>query len=197
VKVGPRYRVEFRRKREGRTDYRRRLNLLRSRKPRLVARVSLKHVHVQVVQATPSGDVVLASAHSKQLGKFGWKTPTSNVPASYLVGLLCGYRAIKAGVKETVFDVGMHDVVPQSKVFAVLKGALDAGLSVPHGEKILPQEERIVGEHISKYAEKLKKDDPEGYRARFSRYLAEGVPPEQLPAHFNEVRRAIITQFGG
>ncbi|HDI12553.1 MAG: 50S ribosomal protein L18 [Hadesarchaea archaeon] len=197
TKVGPRYKVEFRRKREGRTDYRRRLNLLRSGKPRLVVRISLKHVAAQVVRATPSGDIVLASAHSKQLGKFGWKAHTSNVPASYLVGLLCGYRALKAGVKESVLDMGMHDVVPQSKVFAVLKGALDAGLSVPHGEGILPQEERIIGGHISQYAERLKKENPDKYRSRFSRYLEGGVPPERIPEHFNEVKQAIITQFGG
>jgi large subunit ribosomal protein L18 len=195
-KIGPRYRVKFRRRREGKTDYGLRLSLLRSGKPRLAARISLNHVVAQVVGATPDGDITLASAHSKQLEKFGWRYGTSNLPAAYLVGLLCGYRALKANVKECVLDIGIHDPTPGSKVFAVLKGALDAGLQIPHDEGILPPEERISGKHISQYAAALKGRDPSAYQARFSGYLARGLPPEQIPEQFNEVKRAIITQFG-
>jgi large subunit ribosomal protein L18 len=89
----------------------------------------------------------------------------------------------------------MHEPVPGSKVFAVLKGALDAGLQIPHGEEVLPPEDRISGKHISQYAAKLKEKDPKAYQARFSGYLARGLPPEQIPEHFNVVRQAIITQF--
>ncbi|MEM3513967.1 MAG: hypothetical protein QW495_01365 [Candidatus Hadarchaeum sp.] len=64
---GPRFKVEFRRKREGRTDYRYRLKLLRSRKLRLVVRVSLRHISAQIMKFSPTGDLVLVSAHSKQL----------------------------------------------------------------------------------------------------------------------------------
>jgi large subunit ribosomal protein L18 len=195
-KIGPRYRIQFRRKREGKTDYRHRLKLLRSGKPRLVTRISLKHVIAQVIRATPTGDMTLASAHSKQLEKFGWKCHTSNIPAAYLVGLLCGYRAVKADVKECILDIGMHEPVARAKVFAVLKGALDAGLHIPHDEGILPDENRINGTHISQYATKLKEKDPKAYQARFSGYLARGLPPEHISEHFNAVKQAIITQFG-
>ncbi|HID60764.1 MAG TPA: 50S ribosomal protein L18 [Hadesarchaea archaeon] len=194
-KMGPRYKVQSRRKREGRTDYRQRLNLLRSGKPRLVTRISLKHVTAQVVQVAPTGDTVLASAHSKQLEKFGWKASGSNVPASYLVGLLCGYRAVKAGAGGCTLDIGTYDVAPQAKVFAVLRGAIDAGLNIPHDGRILPKEDRITGKHISQYADKLKKEDPKAYQAKFSSYLARGIPPEQMSVHFNAVKQAIITQF--
>ena len=195
-KIGPRYRVQFRRKREGRTDYRHRLGLLRSGKPRLVTRVSLKHIAAQVVRVTSSGDLTLASAHSKQLEKLGWKGHTSNIPAAYLVGLLCGQRAVRAGVKECVFDLGMHGPVPHAKVFAVLKGALDAGLQVPHDPGVLPSEERICGKHVSQYATKMKEEDEKKYRTRFSSYLARGLPPEQISEHFNAVKQTIITQSG-
>lgn len=195
-KIGPRYRVQFRRKREGGTDYRHRLKLLRSGKPRLVTRISLKHVIAQVMQATTTGDTTLVSAHSKNLEEFGWKCYTSNIPAAYLVGLLCGYRAVNADVKECILDIGRHEPVPRAKVFAVLKGALDAGLHVPHDEGILPNEDRINGTHISQHAIKLKEKDPKAYNARFSRYLARGLPPEQMSEHFNAVKQAIITQFG-
>jgi large subunit ribosomal protein L18 len=194
---GPTWRVPFRRKREGKTDYRQRLKLLRSGKPRFVVRISLKHVLAQVVRADPKGDLTLASAHSKELSKFGWKGGTSNIPAAYLVGLLCGYRALRAGVRECVLDIGMHTPTAGAKVFAALMGALDAKLQIPHGEEILVKEGRLRGEHIAQYASKLRSEDEGAYRLRFSEYLKHGLEPERLPEHFNEVRQAIITQYGG
>ncbi|MCS7131106.1 MAG: 50S ribosomal protein L18 [Hadesarchaea archaeon] len=194
---GPTWRVPFRRRREGKTDYRQRLKLLRSGKPRFVVRISLNHVVAQVVRADPAGDLTLASAHSKELSKFGWKGNTSNTPAAYLVGLLCGYRALRAGVTECVLDIGMHAPTAGAKVFAALMGALDAKLQIPHSEEILVKEERLRGEHIARYAAKLRSEDEGTYRLRFSEYLKRGLEPERLPEHFNEVKRAIITQYGG
>ncbi len=196
-RIGPRWKVQFKRKREGKTDYRHRLRLLRSGRPRLVTRISLKHVIAQFVRATPSGDIILASAHSKELEKLGWKGYTANTPAAYLAGLLCGYRALKAGMKECTLDLGKHNPVSQAKVFAVLKGALDAGLQIPHGEGVLPSDERIRGEHIAKYSAKLKEKNEKEYRRRFSAYLQRGLAPEQLPQHFNEIRQVIVAQLGG
>ncbi len=197
VEYGPRFRVQFRRKREGKTDYRHRLRLLRSNKLRLVVRVSLKHVSAQIVKFSPTGDITLASAHSKQLEELGWKNGTSNLPSAYLVGLLCGYRAIKAGVKEATFDIGMNHPTKGGKIFAVLKGAVDAGLQIPHSEEILPSDERVSGSSISQHAAKLKEEDEEGYASRFSGYLSRGLSPEQIPEHFNSVKQEIIKQFGG
>jgi len=195
-KIGPRWKVQFRHKREGKTDYRRRLKFLRSGKLRLVTRISLKHIIAQLVRATPSGDLTIASAHSKELEKLGWKGYTANTPAAYLVGLLCGYRALKAGTKECVLDIGMHNPTSQVKVFTVLKGALDAGLQIPHGEGILPSDERIRGEHIAQYAAMLKEKNEKAYSTQFSAYLQRGLPPERLPEHFNEIKQAIVTRFG-
>jgi len=196
-KIGPRYRVQFRRKREDRTDYRQRLRLIRSGKPRFAVRVSLNHVLAQVIRATPSGDLTLASAYSKELEGLGWKGGTSNTPAAYLVGLLCGYRATKAGIRDCVLDIYMRSPTPQAKVFAALKGALDAGLRIPYGEGILPSDERLRGEHIAQYAARLKSNDEDAYQAKFSTYFKRGLLPEQLPEHFNQVRQAIITRQGG
>ena len=195
-KIGPRWRVRFKRKRAGKTDYRQRLKLIRSGKQRLVVRPSLKHISAQIVRATTSGDVTLASAHSKELGKLGWKGHTSNLPAAYLVGLLCGYRARKEGIGESILDMGMQAPAPGGRVFAVLKGVVDAGLKVPHGEGVLPAEERIRGDHIAQYAEKLRSEDEDVYKARFSCYLQRNFSPEQLPQHFNQIKQAIITQYG-
>ena len=54
---GPRYHVKPRRRREGKTDYRKRLRLLRSRKIRMVVRKSLKNTQVQLVEYK-EGDLI-------------------------------------------------------------------------------------------------------------------------------------------
>lgn len=145
---GPRYRVPFRRRREGKTDYRQRFSLVRSGWNRLVVRKSLKHMTVQVITAERTGDFTVASSHSSELKKHGWNASTSNIPAAYLTGYLCGLRAKKAGIEKAALDVGLQRVIPGSRIFAALAGAVDAGLHVPLDEDILPSEERKRGVHI-------------------------------------------------
>lgn len=68
-----------------------------------------------------------------------------------------------------------------ARVFAVLKGATDAGLNVPHDEEILPSDERIKGQHIASYAKKLLEEDQQLYERTFSQLLSKGFKPERLP----------------
>ncbi len=84
---GPLYQVHFRRRREGRTDYQKRLALLKSHKPRLVVRKTLRTVIAQVVKFSEKGDTVLASADSRMLSEFGY-AGKRNTPSAYLTGLL-------------------------------------------------------------------------------------------------------------
>lgn len=194
-KYSPRYAVRYRRRREGRTDYRQRIKLIRSRRPRLVVRSSLKHIRAQVVFADSAGDRTVASAFSKELLQFGWKGYTGNLPAAYLTGLLCGYRAEESGVDECVLDIGRHVNTPRTKVFATLKGALDAGLAIPHKEEVLPPDERVRGEHIARYANELKSKN-KAYRRQFARYLENDLHPENLPDRFERVKHAIVEKYG-
>ncbi len=152
---GPRYRVPFRRRREGRTDYRQRQRLLRARIPRAVVRLSLKNATVQFIDFDPLGDKVLAAASSKELPKLGWTAATGNLPAAYLTGYLAGKRAAKSGVSEAVLDIGLREPTKGASCFAALKGMLDAGIEIPHGEEILPSEDRIKGRHIDESMEKM------------------------------------------
>ena len=138
-----------RRRKEGKTDYRQRLGLLLSQKPRVVVRKSLKHMIVQLVSPSEQGDVTLVSAISSELKKFGLKS-TGNTPAAYLTGLLFGLRATKVA-KEAVLDIGLQTSSPGSKIYAALKGMIDAGMSIPHDPVMFPSEERIRGEHIAEY----------------------------------------------
>ena len=193
---GPRYRVPWRRRREGKTNYYKRLKLIRSGKPRLVVRKTNKYIIVQVVDARIEGDHVIAAAHSRELVKrYGWKGGTGNTPAAYLTGLLAAFRALEKGVKEAVLDIGLNDPVKGARVFAALKGALDAGMAVPHSPEILPSEDRIRGEHIARWAADLAESNPDFYKRQFSQYLERGFKPEDLPAHFEEVKGRIVSEY--
>ncbi len=151
---GPHYRVAFRRRREGKTDYRRRQRMLRSGKPRAVVRKTLNQTLVQVVEADAAGDRVIATARSYDLKEHGWAAGTGNVPAAYLTGYLAGKRALSKGVKEAVLDLGLQEPSKGGRVFAALQGLLDAGVHVPHDKAILPDKKRIRGEHIGEAATK-------------------------------------------
>jgi len=195
---GPRYRVPFRRRREGKTNYHKRLRLLKSKKPRLVVRKTLNHHIAQIVVYDPKGDRTVVSAHTRELIRdFGWKGHTGNTPSAYLLGLLLGYRAKKAGIEEAILDTGLHPPTRGSSIFAVLKGAVDAGLNVPHSEEIFPEDYRIRGEHVAEYAKALKEEDEALYRRQFGGYLVKGLEPEKLPEHFDEVKDRIIEKFEG
>lgn len=151
MKQGPRYHVKPRRQRQGKTDYRKRLKLLRSRKTRMVVRKSLKNTQVQFVEYKEGGDCIIASALSKELVSiYKWKYSTSSTPAAYLTGILAGKRAKDKGINECVLDIGRYMPVTGSKVFASLKGALDAGIDCPHNEEKIPDEDRIMGQHLDK-----------------------------------------------
>lgn len=186
MKKGPRYRLQFKRRSEKKTDYRKRLKLLYSKQMRLVVNKSLKHVIAQIVEFDRKGDKIIVSASSQELKKFGWDGSTDNTAAAYLVGLLIGKKALKNKIDSTILDTGLHRNIKGSRVFALLKGAVDAGLSIPHSPDVFPSEERIMGKHIAEYAEKLKKEDEEMYKKQFS-----VTKPEKMMEMFEKVKSSI------
>ncbi|HLN46213.1 MAG TPA: 50S ribosomal protein L18 [Candidatus Sulfotelmatobacter sp.] len=188
-----RYRVQLRRRREGKTDYQARKALVVSGNLRLVARNSLKNASAQIIIAKPNGDEVLAAAHSNELKEFGWQAATGNIPAAYLTGLLCGLRAKKVGIEEAVLDIGLIPPTKGSRVFALLSGVVDAGVEVPYNEEKLVKE-RTNGSHIAEYAKELGSGS-EDYSDKFSAYLSQNLAPEKLPDHFVQVKNTIINSF--
>ncbi|RLG22139.1 50S ribosomal protein L18 [Methanosarcinales archaeon] len=149
--TGSNYRVPLRRRREGKTNYRKRLRLLLSKKPRMVVRKTNKMIILQLVEFSPEGDRTVLRCDGRTLRKFGYEGSLKSVPASYLIGLLFGYEALKRGYKEAILDMGLHTSSRGSRIYAAVKGALDAGLHVPCSEEVIPEEERIRGEHIKDY----------------------------------------------
>ena len=184
------YTVPLKRKREGLTNYKKRLNLLKSGDIRLVIRRSLNNINVQFVEFNPEGDKVLASANSKELTKrFGWKAGF-NTSSSYLTGLLAGLRAKGKKISKAVVDFGLQNT--GSRLYAALKGVVDSGLNVKHSKEIFPSDERIKGEHIAKYAQGL---DRVGYNKQFSKYMRNNIKAEEIAKHFEEVKKNITEKW--
>ncbi len=193
---GPRYKVPRRRRREGKTNYRKRYIMILSGKPRFVVRFTNKYVWVQVIKATPKGDITIAAAHSRELvKKMGWRGGTNNTCATYLTAMLAAFRALREGVNYAVLDIGLRRAVRGARVFAALKGALDAGVNIPHSDEVLPDEARIECRHIANYALQLKEEDPDRYKRLFSHYLVRGLEPENIVTHFNEIKNKIMEEY--
>lgn len=151
MSTGPRYSVRFRRRRNSKTNYHKRLALLKSHKARIVIRRSNQYINAQIIDYKLEGDVTIASASSKELKKYGWKHSTKNIPAAYLTGLLLGQRAKKTKIKEAVLDLGRYTKMDGSRIYSAVKGIVDANtIQFPYDEKIFPNEKRLAGEHIQK-----------------------------------------------
>jgi len=178
----------FRRKRQGKTDYRLRLRLIGSGKTRLVVRRTNKNIIVQFVDYSKKGDLVRNSSHTKELKKYGWSGATRNVYCGYLVGLLAGRKALKNEIKSAILDIGLEKSVKGGILYAVLKGVLDSGINIPHSEDVLPNEKRLKGEHAAEYSKKL------GDRKNkvFSKYIKNKFDPEDIPKKIDEIKRRIL-----
>lgn len=175
--------VAHRRRREGRTNFHKRLELVKSGKKRLVVRKTTSSLVCQIVDYQHSGDRVIASATTKDLSSFGWNGGTGNLPSSYLVGYLCGMRAKESKVKDAILDMGIQRSTKGSRIYAALKGALDSGLNVPCSEEILPSEERIRGLHIENIAS--------SNQGMFSGIKKSGLDAQKIGKHFDEVKAKI------
>tara|TARA_B100000609_G_C17017702_1_gene332044 strand:+ start:332 stop:703 length:372 start_codon:yes stop_codon:yes gene_type:complete len=103
-----------------------------------------------VTWAAEGDKVALNVTGNDLVKKFSWPDNMSkkSVPASYLVGYALGKAAIAAGHEDAVLDIGLAASTPGSRVFAALRGMVEAGLNVPHSEEILPEDDRINGAHI-------------------------------------------------
>jgi large subunit ribosomal protein L18 len=151
MSTGPRYRVPFRRRREGKTDYRIRLRLLKSGRARAVVRLTDRRVRVALVSYDPTGDRVVAAADSRELGRLEFPAASlASTPAAYLTAYLAGLRAKAAGTEAAVLDAGLRHPTEGGRLAAALKGLLDAGLEVPHGEGGFPSADRLNGTHLAK-----------------------------------------------
>ena len=143
---------------ENKTDYRLRMNLLKSGIPRIVIRRTNRYFIVQAVESSEAQDKVIMGVTSKDLIENGWNVKNAgslkSIPAGYLTGLLLA-KKLKKG--KYIIDLGMARTLSGSRIFAVVQGLIDGGLDIPADKKAFPSEDRIHGEHLKDDVSKMIK----------------------------------------
>jgi large subunit ribosomal protein L18 len=178
--------------RQHKTNYRKRSAILIGRRPFITSKISNQNISAQTLQPTLTGDVVIASAHSRELIQYGWKGSMNNMPACYLTGLLLGRKSMEKGSANAVLYTG-NDAFT-TRVAACLKGLVDSGFNIPVSKESLPDKDRVSGKHIAEYANLLK-DNQEKYNSKFSALIKQGLRPEDYPRHFEEIRIKILDKL--
>ena len=221
-----RFQTKYRRRREAKTDYVQRTQLIQQDKTkygaakyRLVARITNTKVIAQIVVAHLDHDETLCQANSVELKRYGIQFGLANYAAAYATGLLCARRFLqklnlteiydKIAEKEeededdrrpfkVILDVGLARTTTGAKVFAVMKGASDGGLHIPHEDKRLAggeDEEKqryfILGGHVAAYMDKLKKENEEAYNKQFSRYIKAGITSDKIKGIYEHAHEEI------
>ena len=146
--------LTFKRRRQGKTDYKARKIMLKAKEPRLVIRKTNKYIMAQIIKSKEAKDFTVCYANSKELSKFGWNLSFKNIPAAYLTGLLIAKKAKEKAIDKVIVDIGFYRSTKGSRFYAVVKGAIDGGLKIKCDPKIMPSDERIKGLHV-KNTEKL------------------------------------------
>jgi len=177
------YETKFRRRKEGKTDYSKRLALVRSKKIRIVVRKTNTRIIAQAVKFDPKGDITIATVDSTDLKKFGWYG-TNNTPSAYLVGF---YLGKKVAGEACVLDIGRKHPSHGSVIFAVVKGAADGGAIVPFDMSAVPSEERLNGKLLDEYAKKLG----DKAKAMFTKYTKAGMTLGEFSKAFDKAKSEI------
>ena len=177
------FKTKFRRRRQGKTNYEKRLAMVKSKLLRVVIRKTNKRIIAQVVKFNPKGDEILVTADSNELNKYKFYG-TNNTPSAYLVGYLLG---MKLGKQKCILDIGRRSPSHGGVVFAALKGAVDAGVEIPHNAEAMPSQERINGKILDDYAKKL------GDKAKtvFASYIKAGIQPGEIQKAFEKAKAEI------
>jgi len=149
--------LDKRRRLENKTNYKKRLMLLKGNYLRLVVRKTNRYVILQIVESENAKDKVLCSVNTKELLRHGWPGDKAgslkSLGATYLAGLLLGKKA-KEIKQEVILDSGLIPNTKGSRVYAAVKGASDSGIAIKYDKKILPNEERIKNKY--EFFEKVK-----------------------------------------
>ncbi len=182
-------RIFRRRRRAALTDYKRRVSLLKGGFLRIVVRKTNRGIIMQITEYKKDGDVIVKSARSDELLKFGW-SPRRNIPTAYLTGLLLS-KKFNDKNRELVVDTGLYKPIKNSVIFAAAKGCIDFGLKVKANIEF--DEDRLSGKHISGFAETVNKDNTL-YKNQFSRYKDMKFDPKEICDKFLEIKNKIIKE---
>jgi large subunit ribosomal protein L18 len=152
--------IDKKRRIENRTNYHKRLILLKSGALRMVVRKSNKYILLQIVESSHAQDKVLLQVSTKDLLKYGWpeakQGSLKSLSAAYLAGCLIAKKTkdIKGRI---ILDSGLIPNTKGSRVYAAVKGAGDSGLEIKFDESISPDMEKVEGiEFFNKVKENIK-----------------------------------------
>lgn len=180
-----------RRRREGKTDYRKRRGMIVGKQAFLSVRISGRYIYAQLLRSSPTGDITLCAASSRNLSKFGWKGSSKNLPGAFLTGYHLGRLAQDSHVKDAILYSGVGRFVHGSRVASLIEGANQAGLNISINEESYPEKDRINGKHIAEYARKLEEENKEKFAKTFSKVIGSGTSPLNYPTDFEKVKKAI------
>ncbi|ESR61145.1 hypothetical protein CICLE_v10016107mg [Citrus x clementina] len=216
-----RYQVKYKRRREGKTDYRARIRLINQDKNkyntpkyRFVVRFTNKDITAQIISASIAGDIVLASAYAHELPRYGLEVGLTNYAAAYCTGLLLARRVLKmlemdAEYEGNVEATGEDYSVEPTENRRPFRALLDVGLvktttgnrvfgalkgALDGGLDIPHSEKRFAG--FSKDSKQLDAEVHRkyiycGHVAAYMRTLMEDEP-EKYQSHFCEyIKRGI------
>ncbi|KAL6221524.1 hypothetical protein ACLB2K_004920 [Fragaria x ananassa] len=210
-----RFQVKYKRRREGKTDYRARIRLINQDKNkyntpkyRFVVRFTNKDIVAQIVSASIAGDLVLASAYAHELPHYGLHFGLTNYAAAYCTGLLLARRVLKtlemdAEYEGNVEATGEDYSVEPTESRRPFRALLDVGLirtttgnrvfgalkgALDGGLDIPHSEKRFAG--FSKDSKQLDAEVHHkyiygGHVAAYMRTLMEDEP-EKYQTHFSE-----------
>ena len=184
------YTVPYKRKIKGKTNYKKRLNYLKSGKVRFVIRPSTNDIIFQAVKYELDGDKILLTIKTKDIKKLGWKYSGGNLPAAYLTGLLFG-KKVQGIAKEGIIDIGLQSITKGSRITAAIKGIADSGVEFNYDEAIFPSEDAVSGKIIEKFATQLT-NEKEKYEKQFSKYLKNNSKPEEISKNFEEIKIKVM-----
>ncbi|XP_044465027.1 60S ribosomal protein L5-like [Mangifera indica] len=210
-----RFQVKYKRRREGKTDYRARIRLINQDKNkyntpkyRFVVRFTNKDIIAQIVSASIIGDSVLASAYAHELPMYGLEVGLTNYAAAYCTGLLLARRVLKKLEMDDEYEgnveaTGEDYSVEQGDGRRPFRAFLDVGLvrtttgnrvfgalkgALDGGLDIPHSDKRFAG--FSKDSKQLdaelhRKYIYGGHVASYMRTLMEDEP-EKYQSHFSE-----------
>jgi len=142
----------YRRRREQKTNYLKRLKFLKSGTPRVVLRRTNKYFIAQYVESFEAKDSVKVGLNSSMLLSYGWpKTKTGSlksIPAAYLTGVLMGKKIQESKLTVPIMDLGLQRVLAKSRLQSFIKGLVDSGLDIAHRKEVLPATDRVEGKHM-------------------------------------------------
>jgi large subunit ribosomal protein L5e len=200
-------------------------------KYRMIVRFTNKDIICQIAYARIEGDVIVGAAYSHELPRYGVKVGLTNYAAAYCTGLLLGRRILEKFKLDTIYqgqtevtgeqfqvesvdgqpgafrcflDVGLARTTTGARIFGALKGAVDAGLDIPHGVKRFPgydgeskefhadvHRKHILGQHIADYMRLLQNDDDEAFKKQFSAFIKNGITADLIEELYKKAHAAI------